>query len=64
MKENNNLVAVILCAGKGTRMNDDSKNKVCFECAGVPVIRRIIANMRQGGVQRFVLVVGHRPVLS
>ncbi|MBQ9368657.1 MAG: NTP transferase domain-containing protein [Victivallales bacterium] len=58
--ENNNLVAVILCAGKGTRMNDDSKNKVCFECAGVPVIRRIIANMRQGGVQRFVLVVGHQ----
>ncbi len=41
-------------------MNDDSKNKVCFECAGVPVIRRIIANMRLGGVQRFVLVVGHQ----
>ena len=50
MNESNNLVAVILCAGKGTRMNDDSKNKVCFECAGVPVIKRIIANMRQGGV--------------
>ena len=58
--ENNTPAAVILCAGKGTRMNDDSKNKVCFECAGIPVIRRIIANMRQGGVQRFVLVVGHQ----
>ncbi|MBP1583964.1 MAG: NTP transferase domain-containing protein, partial [Victivallales bacterium] len=54
------IAAVILCAGKGTRMNDDSKNKVCFDCAGIPVIRRIIANMRQGGVDKFVIVVGHQ----
>ena len=54
------IAAVILCAGKGTRMNDDSKNKVCFDCAGVPVIKRIIGNMRQAGISRFVLVVGHR----
>ncbi len=51
--------AIILCAGKGTRMNDDSRNKVCFDCAGVPVIRRIIDNMRAGGISLFVLVVGH-----
>ena len=30
--------AIILCAGKGSRMNDNSKSKVCFDCAGVPVI--------------------------
>lgn len=54
-----NKAAIILCAGKGTRMNDDSKNKVCFDCAGVPVIKRIINNMRQGGISLFVLVVGH-----
>ena len=52
--------AILLCAGKGTRMNDDSKSKVCFDCAGVPVIKRIIASMRQGGVSRFVVVVGHK----
>ncbi|MBQ7714358.1 MAG: NTP transferase domain-containing protein [Clostridia bacterium] len=52
--------AILLCAGKGTRMNDDSKNKVCFDCAGVPVIKRIISSMRQGGVTRFVVVVGHK----
>ncbi len=52
--------AILLCAGKGTRMNDDSKNKVCFECAGVPVIKRIIDNMRLGGVSRFVVVIGHQ----
>ncbi len=52
--------AIILCAGKGTRMNDDSKNKVCFDCAGVPVIKRILTNMRLGGVTKFVIVVGHQ----
>ncbi len=51
--------AIILSAGKGTRMNDDSRNKVAFDCAGVPVIRRIVNNMREGGVERFVIVVGH-----
>jgi len=55
-----NAAAIILCAGKGTRMNDDSKNKVCFDCAGVPVIKRIISNMRAGGVSRFVIVIGHK----
>ena len=55
-----NAAAVILCAGKGTRMKDDSKNKVCFDCAGVPVIRRIIDNMKKGGVNRFIIVIGHQ----
>ncbi len=54
------LAAVLLCAGKGTRMNDDSTNKVCFPCAGIPVIKRIIDNLRDGGVDTFVIVVGHR----
>lgn len=55
-----NAAAIILCAGKGTRLNDDSQNKVCFDSAGVPVIRRIIDNMKRGGVNRFVIVVGHK----
>ncbi len=54
-----NAAAIILCAGKGTRMGDDSKNKVCFDCAGIPTIKRIINNMRQAGVTRFVIVIGH-----
>ncbi|MBE6810018.1 MAG: hypothetical protein E7521_03055 [Ruminococcaceae bacterium] len=52
--------AIILCAGKGSRMNDNSKSKVCFDCAGVPVIRRIINNMKAAGVSRFVVVIGHQ----
>lgn len=55
-----NAAAIILCAGKGTRMGDDSKNKVCFDCAGVPTIKRIIRNMRDAGVGRFVIVIGHQ----
>ncbi len=54
------IAAIILCAGKGSRMNDDSKSKVCFDCAGVPVIRRIIDNMKAAGVSRFVVVIGHQ----
>ena len=54
------IAAIILCAGKGSRMNDDSKSKVCFDCAGVPVIRRIIDNMKSAGVSRFVVVIGHQ----
>lgn len=54
------IAAVILCAGKGSRMNDDSKSKVCFDCAGVPVIQRIIDNMKAAGVNRFVVVIGHQ----
>jgi len=41
-------------------MGDASRNKVAFDCAGVPVIRRIVDNMREGGVTRFVVVIGHR----
>ncbi len=56
----NNIAAVILAAGKGSRMNDNSTNKVCFNCAGIPVIRRILDEMRAGGVSLFVIVVGHK----
>ena len=56
----NDAAAIVLCAGKGTRMGDDSKNKVCFDCAGIPTIKRIIKNMRDAGVSRFVIVIGHQ----
>ena len=60
MKNIRNAAAIILCAGKGTRMNDNSQNKVTFDCAGVPVLRRIIERMKAGGVSRFVIVIGHQ----
>ena len=54
------IAAIILCAGKGTRMGSSNVNKVAFDCAGVPVVRRIVDSMRAGGVDRFVVVVGHQ----
>ena len=44
------LSAIVLAAGRGTRMRDDSHNKVCFDCAGVPVIRRVVLNMKDAGI--------------
>ncbi|MBR4615662.1 MAG: UDP-N-acetylglucosamine diphosphorylase, partial [Kiritimatiellae bacterium] len=40
-------------------MGETDRSKVCYDCAGVPVIKRILSNMREGGVSRFVIVVGH-----
>ncbi len=54
------FVAILLCAGKGSRMNDDSTNKVCFPVNGVPAVRRTIDNMRKAGINKFVAVVGHK----
>ncbi|MCQ2300719.1 MAG: hypothetical protein MJZ81_11410 [Bacteroidales bacterium] len=34
--------AILLCAGNGTCMGGASRNKVAFDCAGVPVVRRIV----------------------
>ena len=59
MKNPDTAAAILLCAGKGTRMGLTDRSKVCYDCAGVPVIKRILANMRAGGVSRFVIVVGH-----
>lgn len=53
------IVAVLLCAGKGTRMNDESTNKVCFPVNGIPAIKRSIKNMRKAGIEKFVVVVGY-----
>ena len=33
------VAAIVLCAGKGTRMGATVRNKVCTPCAGVPVVR-------------------------
>lgn len=54
------FVAILLCAGKGSRMNDDSTNKVCFPVNGVPAVRRTIDNMRKAGIDKFIAVVGHK----
>ena len=54
------IVALLLCAGKGSRMNDDSTNKVCMDVNGIPAVKRSILNMQKAGINRFLCVVGHK----
>ena len=53
---NNNINCIILCAGSGSRMNDNSKNKVCFEIAGKPAVVRL----SECGINKFIAVVGNK----
>ena len=50
--------AIVLAAGKGTRMGTDSCPKVCFEVNGIPAINRALAIYRACGIPQNVIVVG------
>ncbi|MCH8005482.1 MAG: NTP transferase domain-containing protein [Planctomycetes bacterium] len=52
------LAAVILAAGRGTRMPGDVPKVVC-EVAGRPMVRWVVEAVRRAGVKPIVLVVGH-----
>lgn len=56
------LDAVILAAGKGTRMNSDLP-KVLHPVAGRPMVRWVIDACREVGCRSVVLIVGHRAEL-
>jgi len=53
------LAAIILGAGKGTRMNSD-RPKVAHEVAGAPMVRWVADACEDAGCGRIVVVVGHR----
>ena len=52
------LVAVVLAAGKGTRMQSDLP-KVMHPVAGRPMVHWVVDAARAAGATRTVLVVGH-----
>ena len=51
------LAAVVLAAGKGTRMNS-SRHKVLHEIAGRPMIEHLLASLAELAPERTVVVVG------
>ncbi len=51
-------VAVILAAGKGTRMKSD-RPKVLHEAGGRPLLGWVLARAREAGCARILVVVGH-----
>lgn len=52
------LTAVILAAGKSTRMKS-RKSKVLHELFGRPMIDYVLDTARQAGAQRLLIVIGH-----
>ncbi|MCG3178113.1 MAG: Galactokinase [Phycisphaerae bacterium] len=54
------IACVILCAGKGTRMQSDTTHKVCFPIAGRPAICRILDTFKSVGIARVMAVVGDK----
>jgi len=53
------VLAIVLAAGKGTRMKSDLP-KVLVPVAGRPMLRYVIDSLRAAGVSRLVIVVGYR----
>ena len=52
------LAAIILAAGKGTRMGSDLP-KVLHQVAGKPMVQWVVDAVRNAGATRVILVVGH-----
>ena len=52
------VAAVVLAAGKGSRMHAKTKNKVAFKIAGKPMIAHAVNHLRQSGITKIIAVVG------
>lgn len=57
--DTNEVIAVVLAAGKGTRMNSD-RPKVVMEANGRPLIDYVIDALEAAGIQRKLIVVGYK----
>ncbi len=61
-EEGRRPIAVVLAAGKGTRMGSDLP-KVVHEAAGKPLVRWVVDALREAGIDEVIVVVGHRAEL-
>jgi bifunctional UDP-N-acetylglucosamine pyrophosphorylase/glucosamine-1-phosphate N-acetyltransferase len=52
--------AIILAAGRGSRMKAKSKNKVAFKLAGQPMIAHTLSHLIQAGINQIIAVVGYQ----
>lgn len=53
-----NIYAIVLAAGKGTRMKSKTMPKVLFPVAGRPMLAYVLDSLAQAGITRPILVVG------
>jgi len=56
--KNKKIAAIVLAAGKGTRINAENKNKVMFRLNGKPMIGYTVENLKAAGFEKIVVVVG------
>ncbi len=54
------MKCLIAAAGQGTRMREKGDIKPLIELNGVPIIERVIQNLRTGGVDEFFVITGYR----
>lgn len=64
MEDNQDLLkqttAIILAAGKGTRINaTKDKNKVTYALGGKPMVSYSVSNLKKSGIQKIYVVVGY-----
>jgi N-acetylgalactosamine kinase len=59
MQNGKSIASIILCAGKGRRMQAPRTPKVCFPVAGKTAISRILEELTGVGAAPNILVVGH-----
>ncbi|MEM9187211.1 MAG: NTP transferase domain-containing protein [Planctomycetota bacterium] len=55
-------LAIVLAAGKGTRMKSDLP-KVLAPVCGRPMVRYVVDSLREAGIDRIVVVVGYKAEL-
>ncbi len=57
-KRLDNTTAIILAAGRGSRMKAKSKNKVAFKINGQPMIAYTVNHLVEAGIHNIIAVVG------
>ena len=53
------MAAVIMAAGKGTRMNNPSMAKVMFPLGGVPMVDHVVRRALECEAGRVIVIIGH-----
>jgi len=53
-----NTAAIVLAAGRGTRMKAKTKNKVAFSLQGKPMVTHTVDHLVEAGVAQIIAVVG------
>ena len=55
-----NVSAIVLAAGKGTRINAKDKNKVVLKIDDKPMVSYTVENLNKAGIDNIVVVVGYQ----